>query len=63
VGFLLLVGLQWYWGRHYATPRLDLPQTLVAMIVGSLLLLAGGWAWDQWQARRKPGLTADGPDV
>jgi peptidoglycan/LPS O-acetylase OafA/YrhL len=53
-GFSVLAALQWYLGRYYDTPSLGLPQTLALILLGSILLLAGGWVRDRARSGRNP---------
>ncbi|MBM3152765.1 MAG: hypothetical protein FJZ96_11300 [Chloroflexi bacterium] len=55
-GIFLAFFTEWYIAR-YAAPIPTLPfWAMVSAIVGlSLAVLLGGWGWDIWRARRKPG--------
>lgn len=53
-GFSVLAALQWYLGRYYDTPSLGVPQTLALLLLGSILLLGGGWAWSRAHPGRNP---------
>ncbi|MGH2605957.1 MAG: hypothetical protein ACRDG5_05140, partial [Anaerolineales bacterium] len=53
-GFMVLAALQWYLGRFCGTPSLGLPQTLALILLGSALLLVGGWVWDRARPGRNP---------
>lgn len=57
VGVSTLVFLQWYAGRYYQTPRLNLFQTAGVSAAFAALFLGGAILWDH---RR---LTADPPEV
>ena len=57
VGVSTLVFLQWYAGRYYQTPRLNLYSTVGAIAVFTAFFLGGAILWD----RRR--LTADPPEV
>ena len=57
VGGATLVFLQWYAGRYYQTPRLNLYTTVGVIAVFTALFLGGAILWD----RRR--LTVDSPEV
>lgn len=61
VGGSTLIFLQWYAGRYYQTPQLNLNQTVLAVAVYSIGLLGGALLWDR--SRRNRGLTAPAPKV
>lgn len=57
VGVSTLVFLQWYAGRYYQTPRLNLYTTVGVISIFTVFFLGGAVLWD----RRR--LTADPPEV
>lgn len=61
VGGSTLIFLQWYAGRYYHTPQLNLNQTVLAVAIYSVGLLGGAVLWDR--TRRSRRLTAAPPKV
>ncbi|MDX1601173.1 MAG: hypothetical protein R3191_06635 [Anaerolineales bacterium] len=49
-----LVWLQWYLGRYYGTPRLNLNETLLLTAAAAAAWLLGSWWWDRRSPTARP---------
>lgn len=63
VGMATLLFLQWYAGRYYGLPRLNLWQTLAGVGAFTAVFIGGALVWDGWRARRFRGLTDEPREV
>jgi hypothetical protein len=54
LGFVLLF-LQWYVGRYYGTPRLNLNETLLSIALFLLIFFPVGWLFDRRKRRSAAG--------
>ena len=63
VGVATLLFIQWYAGRYYQTPRLNLGMTVGALTVFAVGYTLSAIALDARRARQSPRLTTESPEV
>jgi hypothetical protein len=63
VGVATLLFVQWYAGRYYQTPRLNLLLTVALLAVFVVIFIVGAIIWDARRARHSARLTAEAPEV